>query len=435
MNVAIIGLQWGDEGKGKVVDLLAQYFDVVARYQGGHNAGHTVYRNGQRYVVHHIPAGIFHDHTQVVLGNGMVIDAVALMDEIHMLESIGIRWRRRLWISDRAHLITPLHRCLEQIDETLRGHRSIGTTRRGIGPAYEDKYGRRGFLAGYLVDDTWQEVLDTMWQQWRQRSCRVSNDPHIHEEWTAFRERLHAIIPHLREAIIQTDVWLRKRIAAGARVLFEGAQGTLLDIDHGTYPFVTSSSCSVGGIVTGLGISPRAIHRVLGVSKAYCTRVGGGPFPTELHDTVGEQIRTRGQEFGATTGRPRRCGWLDLVALKYACDLNDVDGIVLTKLDILDTFETIRVCVAYRLDGKRIETCPVRADVLARVEPIYECLPGWQRVTYGTTDVQNLPPNARAYIRTIEEYTGRPVVLLSSGPQRHESAWFRPIEEILGIAP
>jgi adenylosuccinate synthase len=434
LNVAVVGLQWGDEGKGKVVDLLAEHFDIVARYQGGHNAGHTVYRDGQKFVVHHIPAGIFHPHVQNVMGNGMVVDVEALLEEIAALEAVGVAWRGRLWVSDRAHVITPVHRWLEAREEDFRGCHSIGTTRRGIGPAYEDKYGRRGLLMGQVADGSWRSQVEWLWDRYV-RLFGPSLSSALGAEWDRFQTVLERAEAYLADAVIQTDLWLRERLRQGARVLFEGAQGTLLDVDHGTYPFVTSSHCSAGGISSGLGISPRWVHRVFGVAKAYCTRVGAGPFPTELHDEVGQYLRERGAEYGATTGRPRRCGWLDLVALKYACDLNDVDGIILTKLDILDGLPRVRLCVGYTLNGQPVEGCPVRADRLARVEPVYEDWPGWSASTYGVTRPEDLPEAARAYIRRIEEYTGRPVVLLSSGPQRQETAWFRPPDEVLQPHP
>lgn len=424
MNVAIVGLQWGDEGKGKVVDLFAEYFDIVARYQGGHNAGHTVYRDDQKCVVHHIPAGIFHEKTQVCLGNGMVIDIDQLLDEIDDLARWNIPCKGRLWISNRAHVITPLHRAREVWEENFRADKPIGTTRRGIGPCYEDKYGRRGLVIGDLLQNRWTSICELAWKRFETLwGPHVDLKP-IEEEWREFLARIPLWKERLGSMVIQTDTWLREALQRGSRVLFEGAQGTMLDIDHGTYPFVTSSHCSVGGISIGLGVSPKSIHKVIGISKAYTTRVGSGPFPTELNDEIGERIRQRGKEFGATTGRPRRCGWLDLVALKYACDLNDVDGIVLTKLDILDGFEEIRVCVAYRFMGREIRYCPVRAQDLSQVEPVYHTLPGWSGETYGITHPDKLPRRAKEYIQFIESYTGRKVICLSSGPKRNETVWF-----------
>ncbi len=432
MNVGVIGLQWGDEGKGKIIDLIAEYFDIVTRFQAGHNAGHTVYRNGKKFVVHHIPAGIFHEKLTVVMGHGMVVDLEALYREIMELEHGGIVCTGRLKVSDRIHVITPLHRFAEAWEEQFRGKGAIGTTRRGIGPCYEDKYGRRGITVGEVLDGTWGEKFNYNLSRFK---CLYPDVFQTHEfaqtiqNFKIFLEKAHE---WLRPYVEETDAYIRKAFKSGKALLFEGAQGTLLDIDHGTYPFVTSSYSSIGGVLVGLGLGPKAIHKVLGVSKAYTTRVGAGAFPTELKDDVGTFIREKGKEYGATTGRPRRCGWLDLVALKYACDLNDVDGIVLTKLDILDGLETVKVCTSYRIDGKLTSIFPARNDILVRVEPVYEELPGWKEPTYGVRDVRMLPSHARTYIRFIEEFTGRPVVILSSGPLRDETAWFVPPAELFG---
>lgn len=424
MNVAVVGLQWGDEGKGKVVDLLAAGFHIVARYQGGHNAGHTVYLGDTKCVVHHIPAGIFHEGIEVVLGNGMVIDVIHLMKELKELNKWGIPWLNRLRVSNRAHLITPLHRYIETWEENFLGQGAIGTTRRGIGPCYQDKYGRRGLVLGDLLQDDWEARCDTQWRHWKTLYGPYDNVHAATVEWKEFLTSIQELRPILFDIVMQTDSWLRQRLSKGSRILFEGAQGTLLDIDHGTYPFVTASHCSVGGIPIGLGVSLRSVHHVIGVSKAYTTRVGAGPFPTELLDDEGTTIRERGQEYGATTGRPRRCGWLDLVALKYACDINDVDGIVITKLDILDVFDTLKVCIKYYINETETTEFPVRAEDLALVKPIYDNLPGWSKQTYGINRADDLPQNARNYIRYIENYTGRRVIALSSGPRRHETAWF-----------
>ena len=419
-NVIIVGMQWGDEGKGKIVDLLCPAFDAVVRYQGGHNAGHTVKFADRHFSLHLIPSGILHPGTHCVLGNGMVVSPPAFFGELDRLAEAGVDPAGRLFVSTRAHALLPWHAELDQAREEARGDKAIGTTSRGIGPAYEGKVSRYGVRLGDLASDALAERLET-----EHRRVKVELDSLGAAEPTSLDEVLALCgewAERLKPLLHDTEVLLSQWIEDGAPLLFEGAQGALLDIDHGTYPFVTSSNSTAGGACTGTGVPPTAIDGSVGVLKAYTTRVGGGPFPTELEGETGEYLRDRGNEFGTTTGRPRRCGWLDVVAARYARRLNGTGAIALTKLDVLDELEEIKVCTAYEVDGHATETMPSDLGGFARAEPIYETVPGWERDTAGITDLAQLPANAREYIRLIEDLVGAPVDLVSSGPRREETA-------------
>jgi adenylosuccinate synthase len=419
-NLAVLGAQWGDEGKGKIVDLLCEPFDVVARYHGGHNAGHTVRFGDKHFSLHLIPSGILHPEKLCILGNGMVIDPQALLDEAERLRSLGVVIDDNLKISDGAHVILPWHRALDQAREAAAGEGKIGTTGRGIGPAYESKASRAGIVVGDLLDaDILREKIrfaigeknDLLSHVYGRDSFDADE---VFETYLRFGEIL-------RDRITDTTALINGAIDRGQSVMFEGAQGTFLDIDHGTYPFVTSSSCVTGGISIGLGIAPKHIHSVTAVAKAYTTRVGSGPFPTELHDEMGERIRKRGNEYGTTTGRPRRTGWLDLVVLRTAKLLNGIDRFALTKIDVLDDLDEIPVCTGYRTGGKLLKTFP-RTGVLQRgVGLELRTMKGWKTSTVGMTDYGELPPQAQAYVRFIEEELEVPVSIISTGPRREET--------------
>src|SRR5438128_5464247 len=393
MNLAVLGAQWGDEGKGKIVDLLTAHFQIVARYQGGHNAGHTVYVNGAKFILRLIPSGILHPGITCVIGNGVVVDPQALFTEVDELTKAGIDVGNRIVISATAHLILPYHRDLDRLSEARRGERKIGTTSRGIGPAYEDKIARRGIRVCDLADPKGleQNVRDNVTAR-----NRLVQDSTM--DWKPVLDQLLTHAERMRPMIRDVSVLVNDAMRAGKSILFEGAQGTLLDIDHGTYPYVTSSNASVGGVCTGLGIPPRAIGRVLGVVKAYTTRVGEGPLPTELPGAMGNRLRESGHEYGAVTGRPRRCGWYDAVAIRYSVRINGLDGLALTKLDVLDGLERIEICTAYRCGGATLTEFPSDVERLAQCEPIYESMPGWSAPTAGIRDFKRLPEAARKYL-------------------------------------
>jgi adenylosuccinate synthase len=418
MNVAVIGAQWGDEGKGKIVDLLTPHFSIVARYQGGHNAGHTVLVGGTRFVLHLIPSGILHPGIRCVIGNGVVVDPDALFQEIETLGEYGIEVGDRLVISDKAHVILPYHRDLDLLNEARRGDRKIGTTSRGIGPAYEDKVGRRGIRVGDLFEPT--SLAEQVRENVHARN-RLVGDSAL--EWRPLVEHLLAHGERMRPWVTDVSVFLAKAMAAGERVMFEGAQGTLLDIDHGTYPYVTSSNSTVGGACTGLGVPPRAVSAVLGVAKAYTTRVGGGPLPTELTGPMAERLREGGQEYGASTGRPRRCGWYDAVTVRYSVRVNGLDSLALTKLDVLDGLPQIHVCTSYKSGDQVLTEFPGDIRVLATCRPIYETLPGWSSPTRGVRRYEDLPAEARAYVRRLEELSGVPVGIVSTGSEREDTVF------------
>jgi adenylosuccinate synthase len=419
-NVIILGSQWGDEGKGKIVDLFSDRFDIVARYQGGHNAGHTVFIGEKKFVLKLIPSGILRPGKQAVIGNGLVIDPAALLAEIDSLELAGVEVTRTLSISNRAHVLFPSHRMMERMSEDRPGRISIGTTSRGIGPCYEDKIARRGIrIADLLNPDIFRPQFDSVMEE----KAVIARALGIYEELdlAAIRSQYEAFGERIRPMVRDTALLLNRAISTGKTVLFEGAQGTMLDIDHGTYPFVTSSNATAGGACTGTGVPPTRIHGVIGVSKAYITRVGGGPFPTEALDGAGDQIRARGKEFGAVTGRPRRCGWFDAPLLRYTAAINGFDSLVITKLDVLDTFDRIPVCVGYRSNGRDISEMPPTVAEIEKLEPVYECLPGWQSSTFGIDSYDALPARAKEYLAFLESHTGVEVGSVSTGPERNQT--------------
>jgi adenylosuccinate synthase len=416
MNLVVLGAQWGDEGKGKIVDLLTPHFSIVGRYQGGHNAGHTVYVNGTKFILRLIPSGILHAGVTCVIGNGVVIDPQALFAEIDELTKNGIDVGDRILVSDKAHLILPYHRDLDLLSEARRGERKIGTTSRGIGPAYEDKIARRGIRVGDLNDPKGleQNIRDNVTAR-----NRLVQDSTM--DWKPVLVDLLKHAERMRPMIRDVSVLLTEEMRAGKSILFEGAQGTLLDIDHGTYPYVTSSNASVGGVCTGLGIPPKVIGRVLGVVKAYTTRVGEGPFPTELFGEMGNRLRESGSEYGAVTGRPRRCGWFDAVAVRYAARINGLDGLALTKLDVLDGLERIDICTAYRCGDRTLTEFPADVRQLASCVPFYESMPGWTGPTAGARSFDRLPVPARKYIARLEEVSGVRAAIVSTGSERDDT--------------
>jgi adenylosuccinate synthase len=416
MNLAVLGAQWGDEGKGKIVDLLTPGFDIVARYQGGHNAGHTVYVKGTKFVLRLIPSGILHEGITCVIGNGVVVDPQALFAEVDELAAHGIDVGARLVVSDKAHVILPYHRDLDLLSEARRGERKIGTTSRGIGPAYEDKIARRGIRIGDLADPVGleQNVRDNV----------TARNRLVHEttmDWKVVFEQALAYADRLRPWVRDVSLLLNTAMGEGRSILFEGAQGTLLDIDHGTYPYVTSSNASIGGVCTGLGVGPKAIGRVLGVVKAYTTRVGEGPLPTELTGDVGKRLRETGNEFGAVTGRPRRCGWYDAVAVRYGVRINGLDALALTKLDVLDGLPSIEICTAYRCGDRTLTEFPSDVGQLAACTPVYETMPGWTAPTRGVRRFADLPQNAQRYVARLEEISGVPAAVVSTGSERDDT--------------
>lgn len=416
--IVIVGAQWGDEGKGKVTDYLASRADVVVRYQGGNNAGHTVVIGSQEFRLHLIPSGIFYPDKVCIIGNGMVVDPEVLFEELDGLLARGIK-NGRLYISDRAHILLPCHKQLDEVEEDARGSQKIGTTRRGIGPAYVDKVSRVGLRTGELLEPGWEEYVSQLIEQKNIVLEKLYGVPGF--DSAEIVEWLRPYAERMRPLITDTSLLLSRYLAEGRNVLFEGAQGTLLDLDHGTYPFVTASSPAAGGACTGSGIGPTAIDRVLGVCKAYLTRVGEGPFPTELTGVDCEDLRQRGMEFGTTTGRPRRCGWLDLVMLRYAVRVNGMNGLIITKLDVLDQMPKIRLCATYRWRGEELREFPASLRVLRECEPVYEELDGWQQDTSGVRRYQDLPAAARRYLERISEITGVPVVMVSVGPDREQT--------------
>lgn len=420
-NLIVLGAQWGDEGKGKIVDLFSEKFDVVARYQGGHNAGHTVQVGDRKFVLKLIPSGVLHPGVKVVIGNGVVIDPQALLDEIEMLEKAGIDVRSSISISNRAHVIFPFHRMVEKVSEAREDRVAIGTTSRGIGPCYEDKIGRRGIRMADLLN---QDVFGTLYnllaedKEITAKAFGIANDLQTEEIFQRYRQMAERIRP----LVCDTAALLNGAMKDGKRVLFEGAQGTMLDIDHGTYPFVTSSSAAAGGACTGTGVAPTRIDGILGVSKAYITRVGAGPFPSEDFGPEGDRIRKSGNEFGSVTGRPRRCGWFDVPLLRYTAMVNGFDSLIVTKLDVLDGLASIKVCTGYRAHGKVVTDMPAENALMESVEPVYEELPGWlDAPTAGITSYDALPKQAKDYIAFLEERTGVEVGCVSTGPERMQT--------------
>lgn len=419
-NIIVLGAQWGDEGKGKIVDLFSESFDIIVRYQGGHNAGHTVYVGPRKFILKLIPAGILRPGKRAVIGNGLVVDPGALMAEIASLRGNGVEVEKQLAISDRAHVIFPYHPLVEKLSEAREGRTAIGTTSRGIGPAYEDKYGRRGIRVIDLLDhDFLREAFKIVAEDKQTVLAAFKLSDRI--DTGAICAQYEELAELIRPMVTDTALLLNREMRAGKRIMFEGAQGTLLDIDHGTYPFVTSSNASAGGACTGAGVPPTAIDGIVGVSKAYITRVGAGPFPTEIHDSVGEALRKAGNEYGAVTGRPRRCGWFDVPILRYTAAINGFDSLVLTKLDVLDGFEEIKVCTSYRLRGEEIGWLPASIRDVEALEPVYETVPGWEGTTAGITSYEALPEGARRYIEFLEEKTGIEVGCVATGPEREET--------------
>lgn len=423
-SVVVIGTQWGDEGKGKLVDLLTERAAAVVRFQGGHNAGHTLVINGKKTILHLIPSGILHHDVECLIGNGVVLSPQALIEEIELLENTGVPVREHLKISQACPLLLPIHIALDNVREKTRGHKAIGTTGRGIGPAYEDKVARRGLRAGDLNNpDVFAERLKELHEYHNFVLTQYYGAAALDYQQTA--DETLRLAEQIKPMLADVADILHRYQAAGANLLYEGAQGALLDIDHGTYPYVTSSNTIAGSAACGSGIGPLDIDYVLGITKAYSTRVGNGPFPTELFDDAGKHLAQKGNEFGATTGRPRRCGWFDAVSMKKSARLNSLSGLCLTKLDVLDGLQKVGICIAYRVNGVETGTAPVGADQYASCEPVIEELPGWTETTAGLTDYAALPANAKAYIKRIEELLEVPVDILSTGADRDETLFFR----------
>ncbi len=420
-NVVVLGTQWGDEGKGKIVDLLTEDAKYTVRYQGGHNAGHTLVINGEKTVLHLIPSGILRDNVKCVIGNGVVLSPDALLKEMQPLEERGIPVRERLFISEACPLILPYHIAVDQAREAARGKKAIGTTGRGIGPAYEDKVARRGLRVGDLSDkQIFAEKLKEVMDYHNFQLVHFYNAEPVSYE--AVLEQAMGYADLLTSMVIDVTDELDAARKRGDKIMFEGAQGTLLDIDHGTYPYVTSSNTTAGGVAAGSGFGPRHIGYILGIAKAYCTRVGAGPFPTELDDEVGNHLGVKGHEFGATTGRKRRCGWFDAVAMRRAIQINSISGFCLTKLDVLDGLEELKICTGYKMkDGTVLEVSPMAAEAFEEATPVYETMPGWSENTFGAKSIEALPQAALNYIKRIEELTGVPVDIISTGPDRNET--------------
>ena len=430
-SAVVVGAQWGDEGKGKIVDVLSERFSVVARYAGGHNAGHTVIINGQKFILQLVPCGVLRPGCRGVIGNGVVLDPMAFLKETGRLRDLGIDVDSRLFVSSRAQVILPYHRMIELAAESAPGRKKIGTTSRGIGPAYEDKMARNGLR---VVDLLNTDLLKTHIEN----ACGEKNaiahalfgteplDPaQMYEEYAQAAEKI-------RPFVTDTALLLNRALEEGESVMFEGAQGTMLDIDHGTYPFVTSSSAAAGGASTGTGVGPTRIGTVIAVTKAYVTRVGEGPFPTEIHDASGDALRARGQEFGAVTGRPRRCGWLDLPQLRYSNQINGTDWLVITKLDVLDDLDWIPVCTAYEMDGKRCESMPADVRGIEAIRPVYTRLRGWETSTEGVRSFEDLPQAAQEYLRFMERESGAKIAIVSTGPDRDQTLELPKFREAMG---
>lgn len=413
----ILGLQWGDEGKGKIVDYFAPNYDVIARFQGGPNAGHTLYIDGKKVVLHQIPSGIFHQHAVNLIGNGIVLDPITLKRECDTVAALGIDVKKNLFIAERANIIVPTHRALDKASEAQKGENKIGSTLKGIGPAYMDKTGRNALRVGDLLDKN----FITQYIKLRLKHQKLLDNFNFNEDISSWEEEFFDALEFLKTLnIVNGEYFINNKITEGKNILAEGAQGSMLDIDFGTFPFVTSSNTISAGVCTGLGIAPNKINDIIGITKAYCTRVGSGPFPTELNDETGENLRKLGSEFGATTGRPRRCGWLDLVALNFSCMINGVTKIVMTKADVLDSFDEIKVCTSYNVDGKNTKEIPFQL-AKANVEPVYSSFKGWSELpSSATTNIENLSPNMKQYIQYINKEINTEIKYISNGPEREK---------------
>ena len=412
----ILGMQWGDEGKGKIVDFFAKDYDVIARFQGGPNAGHTLYVGDKKIVLHQIPSGIFHEEKTNLIGNGVVLDAVTLKRECEAVASFGVDYRKNLFISERTNLILPTHRALDKASELSKGNEKIGSTLKGIGPAYMDKTGRNALRVGDLLDKN----FTTQYIKLRMKHQRLLDNFNFQEEITQWEEEFFEALEFLREfKIVNGEYFINEKISSGKKVLAEGAQGSMLDVDFGTFPFVTSSNTISAGVCSGLGIAPQKIKEVIGITKAYCTRVGSGPFPTELHDETGEYLRNTGNEFGSTTGRPRRCGWIDLVALQFACMINGVTQMVMTKADILDGLDELKVCTAYNANGKETSSVPFRMDRMT-IEPLYKSFEGWKTDISKVSSYDAMPAQMNTYIDYLNDFLKVPVKYISNGPGRDQ---------------
>jgi adenylosuccinate synthase len=412
----ILGLQWGDEGKGKIVDYFAPRYDMIARFQGGPNAGHTLYVNDQKIVLHQIPSGIFHEQAINLIGNGVVLDPVTLKRECESVKAFGVDYRKNLYIAQRAHIILPTHRALDKASEISKGNEKIGSTLKGIGPAYMDKTGRNGLRVGDLLN----KDFPSQYKRLRSKHQVLLDGLHFQEDVAAMEEEFFEALEFMRQfKLVQGEYFINEKLSEGKKVLAEGAQGSMLDVDFGTFPFVTSSNTISAGVCTGLGVAPQQIREVIGVTKAYCTRVGSGPFPTELEDETGDRLRKSGSEFGATTGRPRRCGWIDLVALRYACMINGVTRLIMTKADVLDDFETLDMCTKYRIGGN--ETAEVPFQMLQQgIEPVLSSFKGWKKDITAVKDYESLPEEMKTYISFIDSYLKVKVSYISNGPGRNQ---------------
>lgn len=412
----LLGLQWGDEGKGKIVDFFAPNYDIIARFQGGPNAGHTLYVDGKKVVLHQIPSGAFHENTINLIGNGVVLDPVTLLKECQTVASFGVDVKKNLYISRRAHLILPTHRALDKASEVSKGNEKIGSTLKGIGPTYMDKTGRNGLRVGDLLDKS----FTTSYIRLRLKHQRLLDNFNFQEDITEWEEEFFEAIEFLKQLnIVDGEYFINDKISDGKKVLAEGAQGSMLDIDFGTFPFVTSSNTTTSGVCSGLGVAPQKIRDVMGVTKAYCTRVGGGPFPTELNDATGEELRKLGNEFGATTGRPRRCGWIDLVALKFACMINGVTKVIMTKADVLDSFKELNVCTGYNINGEVTGIVPFQMT-RHKIEPVLKALEGWNQPTSLLKTASELPSTMNTYVDFINKHLGVDVSHISNGPGRDQ---------------
>jgi adenylosuccinate synthase len=412
----LLGLQWGDEGKGKIVDFFAPHYDIIARFQGGPNAGHTLYVEGKKIVLHQIPSGVFHNNTINLIGNGVVLDPVTLQKECETVASFGVDVKKNLYISRRAHIILPTHRALDKASEVSKGNDKIGSTLKGISPAYMDKTGRNGLRVGDLLDKS----FTTSYIRLRLKHQRLLDNFNFQEDISTWEEEFFEAIEFLKQLnIVDGEYFINDKIASGEKVLAEGAQGSMLDIDFGTFPFVTSSNTTTSGVCSGLGVAPQKIREVMGVTKAYCTRVGSGPFPTELNNATGEELRKLGNEFGATTGRPRRCGWIDLVALKFACMINGVTKLIMTKADVLDSFSELNVCTGYKIDGEITQIVPFQMT-RHKIEPVLELLAGWNQNTTSIKSAGELPVTMNEYVDFINKYIGINISHISNGPERDQ---------------